>query len=127
MVEIWTTGFPGTDPNSLREYSPEIVRAESSEIIAARDQLGRIASAMVVNIDIGRDKKRGRIDDVATHPDHLRQGYAGLVLDFAVHWFRENGVQRVYLSSSDDKKPAHKLYLSRGFQIHDTNEFQLDL
>ena len=127
LAETWTTGFPGTQPEDVRNCIPEIVQSQTAEVIVARNPLGQIASAMVINIDLGRDKKRGRIDDVATHPDHIRQGYAGAVLDFSIEWFSENGVKRVYLASNDDRKPAHALYLSRGFHIHDTNEFQLDL
>lgn len=127
LVQIWTAGFPSTQPENIQAFVPKIVGAEKSEIVVARNQLGQIASAMVVNIDLGRDKLRGRIDDVATHPELLRQGYGGAVLDFSIDWFRESGVSRVYLASNDDRKPAHQLYLSRGFRIHDTNEFQLDL
>lgn len=127
LVEIWTSGFPDTDPEDVQTYVPEVVSGEKSELIIARNPLGHIASAMVINVDPGRDKRRGRIDDVATHPDHLRQGYGGAILDFAIEWFREEEVSRVYLASSDDREPAHELYRSRGFYIHDTNNFQLDL
>lgn len=72
LIEIWALGFPGTQPDNVRAYAPEVVLADKSEIVVARNPLGHIASAMVVNVDPGRDKRRGRIDDVATHPQHLR-------------------------------------------------------
>jgi GNAT superfamily N-acetyltransferase len=127
LVEIWTRGFPGTLAEEIRIHAPDVVSAEKSALIVARDSLGQLASAMVANVDTGRDKRRGRIDDVATHPDCLRQGFGGLILDFAIDWFRENNVSRVHLASNDSRKPAHALYFSRGFYIHDTNDFQLDL
>lgn len=127
LVETWTAGFPGTDASELHEFVPKIVHAERSEIIIARNLVGQLASAMVVNIDLGRDKLRGRIDDVATHPDSLRKGFGGIILDFSIDWFGKHGVSRVYLASSDEREPAHALYKSRGFYIHETNDFQLDL
>lgn len=127
LVETWVAGFPGTQPKDIVEHVPHIVHAQKSELMVARNPLGHIASAMVVNVDMGRDKKRGHIDDVATHPDDLRQGYGGAVLDFSIGWFRDKRVKRVYLTSNDNRQAAHSLYISRGFKIHDTNEFQLDL
>ena len=127
LIEIWTAGFPNTHPEDIQAYAPRIVSAENAEIVVARNSLGHIASSMVVCVAPGRDKIRGHIDDVATHPLHLRQGYAGRLLDFSIDWFQKREVKRVYLASSDDRQPAHALYLSRGFYIHDTNEFQLDL
>lgn len=82
---------------------------------------------MLVNVDFGAGKLRGRIDDVATHTDSLRQGHAGAVLDLAIEWFRSRGVARVNLTSNDGRQAAHRLYESRGFVIKDTNQFQLDL
>lgn len=127
LVETWTEGFPGTQVEDVHKFVPEIVGAERSEVIVARNSLGQLASAMVVNIGIGRDKFRGRIDDVATHPDSLRKGFGGMILDLSIEWFSKHSVARVYLASSDTREPAHALYKSRGFYIHETNEFQLDL
>ncbi len=127
LVEVWTLGFPGSDPELLRSHTPEIVADPTSGLAVARNPLGYIASVIVVNINPGRDKRRGTIDDVATHPDSFRQGYAGAVLDFCIDWFRDRDVTSVSLTSSDARLPAHGLYYSRGFQVHDTNLFKLDL
>jgi ribosomal protein S18 acetylase RimI-like enzyme len=82
---------------------------------------------MVVNMLHGTRALFGKIDDVATHPDSRRQGHAGVVLDYALEWFRNRGAEMVMLDSEDDRQPAHRLYESRGFKRYETNQFHLDL
>lgn len=127
LTDMLSRAFDSIRPSLVEEYIPRVISADAADVLVSRNELGRIASVMIVNIDFGAAKLRGRIDDVTTHPDSRREGHAALLLDFALGWFQERGVRRINLTSGDDKKPAHGLYLSRGFKIRQTNQFQLDL
>ncbi len=127
LGEILPQAFNSILIEDLAEFIPKAIAADSADVLVSRDMEGKIVSVMVVNVDYGAGKLRGRIDDVATHEDHKEQGHAGAVLDYALDWFRLRGIRRIALTSNDDRQPAHRLYESRGFKIHDTNQFQLDL
>jgi len=127
LSEILPTAFDNISVLQLVEFLPIVIEADSADVIVSRDDEGKIASVIVVNVDYGAGRVRGRIDDVATHQDSLRQGHAASALDFALDWFRMRDVRRITLTSNNSRLPAHKLYESRGFMIHDTNFFQLDL
>lgn len=127
LAEILPAAFGSIAVSDLAEFTPIAIEAPNSDVLVSRDDRGAIASVMVVNITFGLGKLRGWIDDVATHEDSRRRGHGGALLDFALDWFRYRQVKRIALTSNDDRLPAHHLYLSRGFKIHDTNKFQLDL
>jgi GNAT superfamily N-acetyltransferase len=127
LTQILAPAFNSIRAGDIAEFIPAAISADSADVLVSRNNRGNIASVMLVNIDYGAGKLRGRIDDVATHKDSLRQGHAGAILDFALEWFRLRGVKRVNLTSRDGRDPAHELYRSRGFTIHDTNQFQIDL
>jgi len=127
LVEFMPQAFSSMSPDKIAEFVPKLIEAESADIVIARSPEGKLVSAMVVNIDFGLGKLRGRIDDVATHEEYLRQGYGGAVLDYALDWFRMRGVKKVALTSRSERQAAHRLYESRGFTTRDTNQFELIL
>ncbi len=127
LEAILPAAFSSIQLEDVAEFIPLAIAAETADVLVSRGQDHQIASVMLVNINFGAGKLRGRIDDVATHADSLRQGHAGAVLDFAIEWFRSRSVARVNLTSNDDRQAAHRLYESRGFARIETNQFQLDL
>lgn len=127
LQDIMTGAFDSKNPDDVALYLPRAIEAPTADVVVARTPVQEIASVMLVNMLFGADKLRGQIDDVATHVEDLRRGYASSVLDFSIEWFRKRGVGHVALTSSDKRKPAHGLYIDKGFAIHDTNVFQLDI
>ncbi len=127
LEEIFSSAFSSIQPEDVAKHIPLAIAADSADVLVSRNDEGIIQSAMLVNVDYGAGKLRGRVDDVATHVDSFRQGHAGAVLDLAIDWFRALGVKRVALNSNDDRQAAHRLYQTRGFVMIDTNQFQLDL
>lgn len=127
LSEILPVAFGSITISDLAKFTPLAIEVPSADVLVSRNSRGQIASAMVVNITFGLGKLRGWIDDVATHEDSREQGHGGALLDFALDWFKDKEVKRIALTSNDDRQPAHRLYESRGFKIHDTNKFQLDL
>jgi ribosomal protein S18 acetylase RimI-like enzyme len=127
LSEILSGAFDSIKPEEVTEFLPQAIQADNADVLVSRNASSQIASVMIVNAVYGAGKIRGRIDDVATHEDSRRQGHAGAVLDYALQWFRDRGVSRVSLTSSNKRQAAHELYKSRGFTVRDTNSFKLDL
>lgn len=113
------------DPDAMAERLPDIVAADDAELFVARNPEGRVVAAIVGNVNYCMSKWRGRIDDVATDPAYRRQGCAKALLDDALAWFHERGVDKVELISEHEFTEAHALYRSRGFEVRDINVFEL--
>ncbi|MEO5905278.1 MAG: GNAT family N-acetyltransferase [Saprospiraceae bacterium] len=57
------------------------------------------------------------IDDLVTHSDHKRKGYAGALLDWLKQHALQNGYDHISLDSGFHRKDAYRLYLNKGFEI----------
>lgn len=57
------------------------------------------------------------IDDLITHPDHRRMGYAGQLIDWVIAYARKHMFDHVSLDSGFSRKEAHRLYLNKRFQL----------
>ena len=63
------------------------------------------------------DDRAGELKSMCTHPDHLRRGVAGSLLDFMIGRARSQGLAQLSLETGSGPafEPAHALYGSRGF------------
>lgn len=127
LTEIMPAAFNTMTAEDLAIFVPMAIESDSADVIISRGQEGKIVSAMVLNIDFCLGKLRGRIDDVATHEDHRRQGHSGTALDYALRWFSERGVRLVELTTLNNREAAQRIYESRGFTRYDINNFHLNL
>ncbi len=61
---------------------------------------------------------RGELKSMRTHPDHLRQGVAGLLLEHMIGKARQRGLRRLSLETGSGPafEPALALYRKRGFE-----------
>ena len=57
------------------------------------------------------------IDDLCTLPEYRGRGYGGMLLDFIHKLARDSGMEAVNLDSGYQRKDAHRLYLSKGFNL----------
>lgn len=57
------------------------------------------------------------IDDLVTHPDHIRKGYAGELLAWLKKYALENNYEHFSLDSGFHRKDAHRLYLNHGLEL----------
>jgi GNAT superfamily N-acetyltransferase len=71
---------------------------------------------------IGASSRRGNILNVFTEPEFRRQGLARQLMEAALTWCKENGIDLVILHASTDGRP---LYESLGFQA--SNEMRIKL
>src|SRR5215469_2490407 len=57
------------------------------------------------------------IDDLATLPGQTSHGYAGALLDWLAEHARRHQCAAVHLDTGYARHAAHRLYLSKGFQL----------
>ena len=67
--------------------------------------------------------KEGYILNVYTRPDYRKNGYAGLLVNEMIKYASQNGIRRLWLTSSEKGK---RLYMQAGFVERD-NEMELFL
>ncbi len=57
------------------------------------------------------------MEDVIVHPQHRRQGYGGLLLDYAVQFSREKGFKRITLLTDRISAKSQAFFASHGFSF----------
>jgi len=57
------------------------------------------------------------IDDLITNPNHIRNGYAGKLLDWIKEYAKENKYDHLSLDSGFQRKDAYRLYLNKGLEV----------
>jgi GNAT superfamily N-acetyltransferase len=102
LAKIWSDIL--ADP-SLRYY-----------VVACRDQVVSSCNLTIVpNLTRGA-RPFGVIENVVTHPDYRRRGFAQAVLEYALDDAWRSGCYKVMLLSSADRDVAHILYEKVGFK-----------
>jgi GNAT superfamily N-acetyltransferase len=57
------------------------------------------------------------VDDLVTHPEHRKNGYAGMLMRWMIEYARKNQVDHFSLDSGTHRKDAHRFYLKHGLDI----------
>ena len=57
------------------------------------------------------------VDDLVTHSQHRKKGYAGMLMKWMIQYAKENGYDHFSLDSGHQRKDAHRLYLNHGLDI----------
>lgn len=57
------------------------------------------------------------IDDLITHPEHKKCGYASQLLNWALAKAKQAQCDQVHLDSGYQRNDAHRLYLNKGFDM----------
>lgn len=107
-------------PHLTRDrFVPQVRRQEAQgfQILALRDE-GRVKSA--AGFRLAEFMAWGwvlYIDDLTTLPEARGQGFAGLLLDWLAEYARQQGCQAVHLDTGYTRHAAHRVYLSKGFEL----------
>ncbi|MDX9843664.1 MAG: GNAT family N-acetyltransferase [Aquabacterium sp.] len=101
------------------QFVPQVRRQEAQgfQIVALRDE-GRVKSA--AGFRLAEFMAWGRvlyIDDLTTLPEARGRGFAGLLLDWVTEYARRQGCQAVHLDTGYARHAAHRVYLSKGFEL----------
>ena len=57
------------------------------------------------------------VDDLVTHSQHRKKGYAGMLMKWMIQYAKENNYDHFSLDSGHQRKDAHRLYLNHGLDI----------
>jgi GNAT superfamily N-acetyltransferase len=107
------------DAEMFARHVDEVQRPEGYRIVGAfeGEQVVAVAGFRVMNTLFS-----GRvlyIDDLSTHPDARRRGYAGALLDWCDEEGRRLGCDELHLDSAvgPERLDAHRLYFNKGLRI----------
>ena len=59
----------------------------------------------------------GQITNIATHPDHRRQGYGKAVVEALIRYAKNNHLESISLEVRESNKAAIELYSALGFKV----------
>jgi ribosomal-protein-alanine N-acetyltransferase len=59
----------------------------------------------------------GQITNIATHPDHRRQGYGKAIVEALIKYARNNHLESISLEVRESNRAAIDLYLALGFKV----------
>jgi GNAT superfamily N-acetyltransferase len=116
---LWPTIFE-LRPNLKQETFQEIFnkqRKEGYQIVFIGDENMAFALAGFRTLNHFFSGKTLYIDDLVTHTNHLKKGYAGQLLDWIKDYAKENDYNQLSLDSGFLRKDAHRLYLNKGLEV----------
>lgn len=102
-----------------------LIESESATLWVARypDQSGSIAGMLTIAIYRVPTGLRSIVEDVVVDPGFRRLGIAKALLQTAIDFARQAGVNGVALTSHPKREAANLLYQSLGFERRETNSF----
>lgn len=95
----------------------ELLSTEGYKMIYIGDESLAYAILGFREMNIFFSGKTLYIDDLITHPDHRRMGYAGQLIDWVIEYAKDHFFDHVSLDSGFNRKEAHRLYLNKRFQL----------
>jgi GNAT superfamily N-acetyltransferase len=105
-----------------KEFAALVKRMQENDHfqMAYIEEDGIAAAAM--GFVTGEKLVRGRfiyVDDLSTLQEHRKKGYGSKLLDWVFQYARDNHFDQVHLDSGTNpgRYDAHRLYLSKGFNI----------
>ena len=65
----------------------------------------------------GHDGRRGLIHHLCVHPDHRRQGIAGMLVEKAEEALRAEGITKIFCLVFQDNDPANAFWETEGYTL----------
>lgn len=87
------------------------------QVVYAGDDERAFAVAGFRTLDMLFSGKTLYVDDLVTHADHRKKGYAGMLMKWLIQYAKENNYDHFSLDSGHQRKDAHRLYLNHGLDI----------
>jgi ribosomal protein S18 acetylase RimI-like enzyme len=105
----------------------DLVRDESSTLMVARDDHGKIVGALTLSVYRVPTGIRSIIEDVIVDTSARGQGIGVALMQYAIELARKKGAQNIALTSNPLREAANRLYLRVGFKKRETNAYQMKL
>ena len=107
---------PNRSAEELRRMIPSLF-LDGFEIIYIGDEKLAFAVAGFRTLNFLFSGKTLYLDDLITHSQHKRKGYAGTLLDWLKIYAKENECDHFSLDSGFQRKDAYRLYLNKGLEV----------
>ena len=115
------TAGPFPDRSALET----VVRSEASDLLVARDALGRIVGTLTLVVYRTPLGVHAWIEDVVVDQEARRQGIGEALTRFAIRRAARRGAKAVGLTSRPAREAANRLYQRLGFTRWQTNLYRL--
>jgi len=107
---------PHRTPEQLREMIISQIN-DGFKLVYAGNDTEAFAVAGFRTLDMLFSGKTLYVDDLVTHSNHRKKGYAGMLMKWMIQYAKENGYEHFSLDSGHHRKDAHRLYLNHGLDI----------
>jgi GNAT superfamily N-acetyltransferase len=87
------------------------------QVVYAGDDQEAFAVAGFRTLEMLFSGKTLYVDDLVTHSQHRKKGYAGMLMKWMIQYAKENKYDHFSLDSGHHRKDAHRLYLNHGLDI----------
>jgi len=113
-------------PVPSKEYLQTMINSGVTTLFIVRenDKILGMLSLVIYFTSLG---KKSWIEDVVTDAEARGKGVAKLLIDTALDFAKKEGIEKVDLTSSNQRTAAHKLYEKAGFKKRDTTVFRIQL
>lgn len=112
------------DSDAVRSDVEEIVASSSRAILVAMND-DEIVGMAVVNVVFKVGKREARIDEVVVDESARGTGLGRQLMEAAIDWAWSKDCSSIELTSRASREAANKLYQKLGFNIRETNVYQL--
>jgi ribosomal protein S18 acetylase RimI-like enzyme len=122
--ERLTPQLSSSSPAPGAEELAEIVGADATELLVARDAEGRIVGSLTLVVFRIPTGLRAWIEDVVVDVAARGQGVGEALNRYAIDVAAERGARSVDLTSRPSREAANRLYRRLGFEPRDTNVYR---
>ena len=112
MIEL----RPHRSPAELREMILTQMK-NGYQVVYAGDEVQAFAVGGFRTIDFLFSGKTLYVDDLVTHSQHRKKGYAGMLMKWMIQYAKDHNYEHFSLDSGHQRKDAHRLYLNHGLDI----------
>lgn len=96
-------------------YITEKIESANSDVLKVEEN-GKIIAFCVVDTEEDGDKPFGMLCDIIVLPKFRGTGVGTVLFNSAISWFKEEGLENIYLESGLNNHSAHEFFEKRGFK-----------
>lgn len=104
----------------------EIIASENSYLFLLESE-DNVIGMLTIGVYKSPTGSKAWIEDVVVMNDHRGMGYGRILVEYAIKFSEELGVQTLMLTSRPARIAANALYKSLGFEKRDTNVYKITI
>lgn len=127
VIEGLQNIFPQLSPSSVfildKKHLENVIKSDSITLFIAEDE-NKVLGTLTLAIYPTPLTRKAWIEDVVTDNAARGKGIGKLLIEAAMEHAKKLGIEKVDLTSSNDRIAAHGLYKKTGFEKRDTSVFR---